>query len=58
MHRDCIVRQVGVRSPQDYCVVSLSKGCARVCNGNAGPPGPHGTKDWAFTMDVTIKPGD
>jgi hypothetical protein len=26
----------------------------RVCNGNAGPPGPHGDKDWAFTMDIIV----
>ena len=29
----------------------------RVCNGgNAGPPGPHGTKDFAFTMEILVAP--
>lgn len=26
----------------------------RLCNGNEGPPGPHGAKDYAFTMQFTV----
>ena len=34
------------------CQVTVSYD--RICNGNAGPPGPHGDKDYAFTMTFVV----
>lgn len=41
-------RPVGAQS----CKVTVSYD--RICNGNAGPPGPHGDKDYAFTMEFRV----
>ena len=38
----------------DSCKLTVSYD--RVCNGNAGPPGPHGSKDHAFSMTFDVKP--
>ena len=35
------------------CEVTVSYD--RICNGNAGPPGPHGDHDFSFTMAFSVK---
>ena len=38
----------------DNCKLTASYD--RVCNGNAGLPGPHGTKDYAFSLTFDVRP--